>query len=47
MTKANAKIQSGLLAQSSPVLADLAGRNQLKIVAAFYDVGNGTVSLVE
>jgi len=35
--KANARIQAGLLRQSSPVLADHIKQNQLKIVAGYYD----------
>jgi carbonic anhydrase len=45
-TKANAKIQAGLLRTSSPVLAELTGKGQLKIVAAYYDVANGVVTML-
>ena len=41
--KANAKIQAGLLRQSSPVLADHIKENQLKIVAGYYDLSSGNV----
>jgi carbonic anhydrase len=44
--KANAKIQAGLLATSSPVLAEAIKNNQLKIVAAYYDLATGAVTLV-
>jgi len=44
--KANAKIQAGLLGTSSPVLAEQVKNNQLKIVAAYYDVASGVVSLL-
>jgi carbonic anhydrase len=44
--KANAKIQAGLLATSSPVLAEAVKNNQLKIVAAYYDLSTGAVTLV-
>jgi carbonic anhydrase len=44
--KANAKIQAGLLASSSPVIAEQIKNNQLKVVAAYYDLASGTVSMV-
>jgi carbonic anhydrase len=45
--KANAKIQAGLLRQSSPVLAEQIKQNQLKIVAGYYDLASGTVALLD
>jgi carbonic anhydrase len=45
--KANARIQAALLRQSSPVLADHTNQGQLKIVAGFYDLATGEVSLLE
>jgi carbonic anhydrase len=45
--KANAKIQAGLLRQSSPVLADHIRQNQLKIGAAYYDLASGRVTLLD
>jgi carbonic anhydrase len=45
--KANAKIQSGLLRQSSPVLAEQIRQNRLKIVSAYYDLASGNVSLLD
>ena len=45
--KANAKIQAALLRQSSPVLADHIKQNQLKIVAGYYDLSSGKVTLVD
>jgi carbonic anhydrase len=45
--KANAKIQAGLLRQSSPVLADRTKENQLKIVAGYYDLSSGKVTLLD
>ena len=45
--KANAKIQAGLLRQSSPVLAGHIKENQLKIVAGYYDLSSGTVTLLD
>jgi carbonic anhydrase len=46
-TKANARIQAGLLRTSSPVFAELTGKGQLKIVAAYYDLGSGAVTLLD
>lgn len=45
--QANAKIQAGLLRQSSPVLADHIKQNQLKIVAGYYDLSSGKVTLLD
>ena len=45
-SKANAKIQAGLLGTTSPVLAEQVKSNQLKIVAAYYDVATGAVALL-
>ena len=45
-TKANAKIQAALLRQSSPVLAEHIKQDQLKIVAAYYDLGSGRVTVL-
>ena len=45
--KANAKIQAGLLRQSSPVLADYIKKDQLKIVAGYYDLSSGNVTLLD
>jgi carbonic anhydrase len=44
VAKANAKIQAGLLRKASPVLAGLIRKNQLKVVAAYYDVATGNVT---
>jgi carbonic anhydrase len=44
--KANAKIQAGLLSTSSPVLAEALKNGQLKIVAAYYDLASGAVTLL-
>jgi carbonic anhydrase len=46
-TKANAKIQAALLRKSSTVISGLVKENKLKVVAAYYDLGSGVVSLVE
>jgi carbonic anhydrase len=45
--KANARIQAALLRQASPVLAEQIKQNQLKIVAAYYDLTSGNVSLLD
>jgi carbonic anhydrase len=45
--KANAKIQAGLLRTASPVLAEQIKANQLKIVAAYYDLATGAVTLLD
>jgi carbonic anhydrase len=45
--KANARIQAALLRQSSPVLAERIQQKQLKIVAAYYDLATGNVSLLD
>jgi carbonic anhydrase len=45
-TKANAKIQAGLLRTTSPVIAEQLKNNQLKLVAAYYDLATGAVSLL-
>jgi carbonic anhydrase len=44
--KANAKIQAALLREASPVFAEQITKDQLKIVAAYYDLASGTVSLL-
>jgi carbonic anhydrase len=45
--KANAKIQAGLLRQSSTVIAGLLKENKVKVVAAYYDIANGGVTLLD
>lgn len=42
----NAKLQADLLARASPVLTELAGKGQLKIVAAYYSLATGKVDLL-
>jgi carbonic anhydrase len=44
--KENAKIQAGLLAESSPVLSGLVKEGKLKIVWGYYDLATGRVSLL-
>jgi carbonic anhydrase len=46
-TKANAKIQAALLRQASTVISGLVKESKLKVVAGYYDVANGTVTLLE
>src|SRR5271167_1041642 len=46
-TKANAKIQATLLSQSSTVIAGLVKSGGVKVVAGYYDLGSGTVTLLE
>jgi carbonic anhydrase len=45
--KANARIQASLLRQSSPVLAEQIKHSRLKIVAGYYDLATGKVSLLD
>jgi len=46
-TKANAKIQAALLREASTVVAGLVKEGKLKVVAGYYDVLSGGVTLVE
>ncbi len=46
-TKANAKIQSALLRQASTVIAGLLKEGKVKVVAGYYNIANGVVSLLE
>jgi carbonic anhydrase len=46
-TKANAKIQAALLRQSSTVISGLVKEKKLKVVAGYYDIGTGAVSMLE
>jgi carbonic anhydrase len=46
-TKANAKIQATLLRQSSTVISGLVKAGSVKVVAGYYDLGTGVVTLVE
>jgi carbonic anhydrase len=45
--KANAKTQAALLRQSSPVLADHIKQSQLKIVAGYYELASGKVTVLD
>jgi carbonic anhydrase len=44
--KANAKIQAGLLSESSTVMAEMLKNNKLKVAAAHYDIASGSVTLL-
>jgi carbonic anhydrase len=46
-TKANAKIQAMLLRESSTVISGLVKAGSVKVVAGYYDLGTGAVTLVE
>lgn len=45
--KANARIQADLLATASPVIAELIAAGTLKVVAAYYTLATGKVSLLD
>jgi carbonic anhydrase len=45
-TKANAKIQATLLRESSTVVAGLVKDKKLKVMAGYYDLATGTVTLL-
>jgi carbonic anhydrase len=45
-TKANARIQAGLLREASPVISELVKGGKLKVVAGYYDLGTGAVELL-
>lgn len=46
--KANARIQARLLREASPVIAGLIGQpGRMKVVAAFYDIASGKVTLLD
>ena len=46
-TKANAKIQADLLSKSSTVISGMVKSGAVKVLPAYYDVGNGSVTLVQ
>lgn len=46
-TKANAKIQSALLRQASTVIAGLVKEGKLKVVAGYYDITSGSLTVLE
>jgi len=45
--KANARIQAALLRSSSPVIAEAIEKKQLKVVAGYYELASGQVTLLE
>lgn len=45
-TKANARIQAALLGESSTVIKGLVKEGKLKVAAAYYDIGSGSVKLL-
>jgi len=46
-TKTNAKIQGALLRQASTVISGLVKESKLKVVAGYYDITSGNVTLLE
>src|SRR5271165_2789163 len=46
-TKLNAKMQAALLRQSSPVVAAAIKQQQLKVIAGYYELASGTVTLLD
>jgi len=46
-SRANAKIQAGLLRQSSTVISGLVKDKKLRVVPAYYDVSGGSVTFLE
>jgi carbonic anhydrase len=46
-TKANAKIQAALLRQASTFISGLVKESKLKVVAGYYDIAGGSVTLLE
>ena len=46
VTKANARIQAKLLSQASPVISEKIKEGALKVVAGYYDIGSGRVTLL-
>jgi len=44
--KANAKIQAALLSQSSPVISGMVKEGKLKVVAGYYDLASGVVTIL-
>jgi carbonic anhydrase len=46
-TKANAKYQARLLRESSTVISEMAKDGKIKVVGAYYDLGSGSVTLLE
>ena len=47
VTKANAKIQAALLREGSTVISGMVKEGKVKVVAGYYDLGTGSVTLVD
>jgi carbonic anhydrase len=47
VVKANARIQAALLRDSSPVLADMVKQGKLSVLAAYYELATGQVTLLD
>jgi carbonic anhydrase len=45
-TKANAKNQAMLLSQASTVIAEMVKDGKIKVVAGYYDLGSGVVTML-
>jgi len=45
-TKANAKIQAALLSQSSTVISEMVKSGKIKVVAGYYDLASGVVTML-
>ena len=45
--KANAKIQATLLSEASTVVSGMVKESKLKVVAGYYDLGTGAVTLID
>jgi carbonic anhydrase len=46
-TKANAKHQAKLLRESSTVISEMVKDGKVKVVAAYYDLASGAVTLLD
>ena len=46
-TKANAKIQAALLREGSTVISEMVKEHKVKVVAGYYDLSTGNVSLLD
>jgi carbonic anhydrase len=46
-TKANAKIQAALLRESSTVISAMVKQGKVKVVAGYYDIGTGSVTILD
>jgi len=45
-SRANARIQASILSKASPVLAGMVAEKKLKVVAAYYDLATGVVTVL-